>query len=167
MKTIADLHKLIDANRRSPSKKLAEHAATLVGPRDRGSTTSKGIYYIDPDTPMSNTSEDVPNRDPKCRYYVFAVPEDMDARLGAIPLRLALAMGHKVCLREGDHGYELYLDQPAGKMPPVNFCTAIVGTWEGETALFTWHPGEPLRPLKDSNGAVTICDETAVKTHSG
>jgi hypothetical protein len=167
VKTLTDFFELVAANANSTNEKVKEHARTLMGPRTRGSTTVVGLEDVcDPATPLANISARVPMRDMSCEYYQCKVPAQLGARLGAIPLRLALAMGHVVHCRTGEHGPELYLDQDAVRMPPVDFVTIIVGVVGEESDVFTWHPGDPLAPVKTDEG-MTITDRTGVKTHRG
>jgi len=158
--TVGDLLDLLNDNLNSQSKELRAHAATLQGPRKRGSTTVRGLDVLPRDrelVPAPDEWDDVISEG--CAAYCFDAPE-LEGRLGAISLGDALAEHIPVSVRIGSHGVELFIDQPADTMPRCSHVTVIIGQFKGEAAVFTWHPGRPRQPAK-------LTYDTAVKTHNG
>lgn len=159
MKTVKDIQDLIAANAASDNEKLAAHAKTLLGPRTHGSTTKLGINEFDPDRPLVQASSPVVRAG--CELYQFHGCSG-DCTLGAIPLELAMRHELKITVEDGVHGKELVV---SGKQAenvvgshPVWIISVIVGEFEGERAVFTWHPGQPLGALEDG-----LSPSTAVK----
>ena len=158
MQTVADVVDLIAKNAASSNSELAAHAATLQGPRTRGSTTKIGLGDVDPGTKLRLVSI-------KDGVRVFRGHcEELGGQLGACKLAVALEEGLPVKIRDGAHGPELYIDRPVeeASMDDVNSFSVIVGEFGGETAVFTWHPGNPMTPFKG-----VLQADTAVKLHNG
>ncbi len=145
---------------------LRQHAETLLGPRQRGSTTSGGLDQLDPDTIGDEFQPPEGVGIPGCRYLEFAAP-GIDGRLGAVPLEEALAANLPVRVRNGKHGYELFVDRDPSEaaMPKTDTITVILGphdTGDFPEVVWTWHPGKPLGTLRAPMSA-----STAVKLHNG
>jgi len=145
---------------------LAGHAATLVGPRTRGSTTAAGLDCLPPDTLGEEFTPEA-GAIPGCRYFAFGVTPDseLDPRKGAVSLLEALELRLPVCVRQGAHGPELYVDRELKDLPTTDTVTVILGpdeTGSMEEVVWTWHPGPPLGSC--SRG---LNDFTGVKIHNG
>ena len=162
--TIGDIVKLVDRMAQSGSEELRKHAATLVGARTRGSTTQIGLSDIRLDQTIELFVSDAVSQD--CVCFSAAVT-GLGGIVKATTLKDALEYGYDVELRNGDHGYELFIDQEDGEGFGIgtNIAYFIIGESEGQDALFTWHPGEPLEPLSGQWGPFR--DTTAVKLHNG
>jgi hypothetical protein len=163
-RTVGDVLNLIYNNADDKSDaELQQHAATLLAPRTRGSTTQLGLTALDPRIPLSPCPEAaaVHVAEGCVCFYVFA--PQLEGRLGAIPLKDALARGLPIKLRDGAHGPELYVDRLEEEAPEEEDAVYIIlGEHHGKPAVFTWHPGPPLGTLQ--NG---LDEFTAVKTHKG
>ena len=144
---------------------LKSHAATLVGPRTRGSTTTKGLNVLPSSRPLTQVFPDKLVASPGCEYYTVLAPE-LEGRLGAIPLAAVEEQQLAFKSRKGVHGRELYIDLNPGEveLPSTDRITIIVGPQEGyaDGVIFTWHPGAPL-----ASASAPLCDLTAVKLHNG
>jgi hypothetical protein len=169
---------LIHAMAGSADPALARHAATLLGPRTRGSTTERGLDAVAPEAPLTEiTAELEPAvQSPGCRYFTFAA-DGLGARLGAISHWRAVAMYGRTAIkrRQGEHGPELYVQPAAGK-PALEevraccrYCAVVLGP-AGEYPEFadgvidTWHPGPPLAVLQEGQEPT---DATGVKLQAG
>ena len=150
----------------SMSDDLAAHAKTLEGPRSRGSVSERGLEAIPADREGVEFEPQEEARIPGCVYLEFPAPE-IAGRLGAVPLSEALNLG-KVCVRNGAHGYEMFVDRDPdiGAMPMADAVTVVLGPDEGapkgELVVWTWHPG---KPMPTSRSGITA--NTAVKVHNG
>ena len=157
MKTVQDILDLLEANLASDKEELRKHAATLVGPRTRGSTTEHGLEKLPEDRKLSHAYS--PHIAGGCDGYKVDGPE-LKGKVGAIPFGDAQDLG-TIKVREGDHGLELFLTPST--LVRSDFADSfdadeiyfIIGDFEGETALFTWHPGPPLGRLEDGINTVT------------
>ena len=157
---LSDVQDLIRANLASKNEKLAAHAATLIVPRTHGSTTKKSImdgfgyinvYRLGDQSNVMNGAV----------AYGFKDDMSIGGTLGAIPLSKARMLGLAIEERDGVHGRELVGSSRIGVTIPPQFTyefTVIIGEFEGEQAVFTWHPGEPLAPGVDLDNP-----QTAVK----
>jgi hypothetical protein len=155
MKTVQDVIDLISANARSTNEQLAKHAATLIGPRQHGSTTELGLDSIPPETPILPYMGS--NLSPGCVAYCFE-SDAIGAKLGAIPLMHADMLGMVIEERDGIHGKELVGISRIGKsirLFETDQITVIIGEFAGEQAVFTWHPGLPLVPGVDRSNRFT------------
>jgi len=136
MKTLADVVALIQEMKTMPG--LAEHTASLEGPRTRGSTTECALSDLDGSLPLEPL--DSPYILKGCRAY-RSHSMKLGGRLGARPLLDVLKEGYtsavKIRQGVGKHGPELYLDYPIkdAYMPNVNFFTVIVGEHEGREII--------------------------------
>ena len=158
---------LIAAMKKIPA--LAGHAASLEGPRTRGSTTQKGLEsLLDGGIGQLIGEEFIPEAGgiPGCRYISYPCPQSMGARLGAVALATVTDID-SVKVRLGAHGYEMYLDVPRveAEMPKATTVTIILGPDETGALteiVWTWHPGEPLGNAKPGIGP-----NSGVKVHNG
>lgn len=100
-----------------------------------------------------------------CRLFTFRA--DMGGIIGALPLYEVLKAysGHIKVVTGLHEELELQIDSTdaslAGDDAWYERCDniyVITGDHEGEEAVFTWHPGEPLGQLKDG-----LTEMTAVK----
>jgi len=166
LETILDI---IEAMKSVPA--LAGYAASLEGPRTRGSTTAHGLDYLLYKEEYQSGAEFTPQAAaiPGCRYFKFMVPGDMRTELGAVPIEFLQVMGRmeEICVRKGAHGYELFLDVPVAEavLIPVDHITVILGPDETGALpeiVWTWHPGTPLGSAKPG-----IDSNTGVKVHNG
>lgn len=179
--TIEEFLELLDDM--GQSEALSAHTATLLGPRTRGSITNFSLQdlagYGLIGSPLHTRCTDMSVLSPGCAAWVFYLPLDakFTAKLGATSLFNALGRQQAECLmsndpavlrgvaiRQGAHGPELYIDSTRPlEMPESREITVIVGTANGREAIFTWHPGLPLKPFD----GVNLDAMTAVKTHNG
>jgi hypothetical protein len=151
----------------SKTEGLAAHAATLQGPRTRGSTTDFGLEdLLGHEPPLVLHRRDMPGVLPGVAAYRLDLPAGYVGRLGAAPEASLTADQRKlVKVREGVHGEEKYLDvsPSAAHLPEVGFVTVLIGATPpgvalpdgGQVCVYTWHPGGPIPP------------EQAVKLHNG
>ena len=183
LKTVGDVHDMLDEMVEAGD--LIGHVTTLLGPRTRGSTTEEGLDVLPRNRKLQVAAPSSLSEGCRC-FYCYA-PE-LGGRTGAVPLREALRTGLTVKSRLGDHGEELYIDEDEGRYWEVvariigndgsestDEISIIIG-WHGKEGsqrpvIFTWHPGEPLRPFF-SGSLMQNCDwelheDTAVKTHNG
>lgn len=145
IKTVADICQLISDNLNSDNETLKNHAETLLGPRIHGSTTNKALSTVNKNTPVKIL--DTPQvKGAKC--YIFDAPE-LGGKLGAIPLSDAITRGLRDSIKERDgmHGKELHTGNIQLDIDEPRICV-IIGDFESETAIYTWHPGMPLTPYK-------------------
>jgi hypothetical protein len=149
---LSSIQQLIRENSQSANEGLAKHAATLIGKRSHGSTTTKGIEECNPDIPLFELS-----RTDGLVIYQFQ-DESIGGVLGAVPFFYAYKNKWKIVIRDGVHGQELFSPDHPEENTSTDLICVIVGIHEGELAVFTWHPGRPLEPL--SKG---IQPDTAVK----
>ena len=182
IETVGEIKEMIESMK--GMKGMLEYAEGLEGPRTRGSTTEKGLDVI----PDSRTVELIEHEEvlEGCDCYILYAPE-LEGRLGAIRFDEALGEGMLygegvVKIRQGDHGMELYIDvdrenaydpRHGSMVDRPARCSAkwiyvIIG-WndipdcnERQPVVYTWHPGEPQRPLGDG-----INEKTSVKLHNG
>lgn len=146
------------------AKLNADYAASLRGPRTRGSTTEKGLedlpedYRIDKD-PLFGQRLAGPGTE------IWMGGNALGGQEGVMSLDQALRMGLNVKVRMGKHGPELYLDVAEADAlmqdtDILTFIIATVGNPDGlePGALVTWYPGWPT-PLLDPH--------VAVKMHNG
>ena len=154
---LSDIQDLIRANLASKNEKLAAHARTLIVPRTHGSTTKKSIMegfgYI-----SVYRLGDQSNVMGGAVAYGFKDDMSIGGFLGAISLENAKNIGLEIEAREGVHGPELHAKiNRELRMPviPTDEFTVIIGEFEGEQAVFTWHPGAPLSPGVDINNPMT------------
>ena len=161
MKFVNDVVELIRSNMTCGDAELEKHAATLLGPRTRGSTTTKGLEDADPGCELEKL--DSKNLEPGCELFVAFLPE-MHGMLGAVALEDALFMNLPVSIRDGEHGKELFVDRDKQDVPntPSSNIRIITGMHNGIPAVFTWHPGQILKPFCGILEA-----DTAVKLHNG
>lgn len=160
MKTVGDILDLVAKNKQSTSPSLRNHALSILDARETGSTTKIGLGDVPRDTPIREFESRHVRKG--CDCYCFKY--DMGGRIGFLPFSVAYAMGG-VGVRNGKHGLELFM---SGSPDDVEDCKPneiyiIVGTHKcedghDETAVFTWHPGEPQPSLEDG-----IWEDTAVK----
>jgi len=171
-KEIAAIHMM---NLVSQNEKLRNHAKTLCGRRVHGSTTEVGLFdvgVVDPefDWELEDNEDGVVSSG--CEAYTALVP--MASNIGAVALsRLSTDELARVVERDGFHGKELFLPVKSSgglvhtihewqamvdKNATVSIITVIIGEFEGERAIFTWHPGLPLVP-----GVDRLNPNTAVK----
>jgi len=145
MKTVADVCELIFANLNSENEVLAKHATTLLGPRTHGSTTKRSISYVPKNTPLVELVGDFGTA--KC--YQFET-DKLGAILGAKSLIAIQVLGYtrSIIIRDGIHGRELFLlGDTSNLCSPTTTITLIVGEYDNEPCVWTWHPGNPLKPL--------------------
>ena len=146
LKNIGDVLDLIEANRNSSNPELAAHAETLLGPRTRGSTTKLGLESLNRDKPISEVSHE--SVEAPCVAYRFH-DRSLGGEMGAVSLCRALVASEGVVVRQGEHGPELVAVEPRVQLLQLRYegyVWVVVGECEGEQAVFTWHPGEPLKP---------------------
>lgn len=157
MQTIKDINDLIDLHIRNQTS-LADHHLTLLGPRTHGSRSKWALRDLDPKTPLERVSH--PNVNPDLQLYRVIVPDEFGAVICAVPLWEAIERGCTVKVRIGLHGqYELFADRHRKfDRTSTNEVYIIVGQHSGLDAVFTWHPGEPLKTT-----AQGVCNDTAVK----
>jgi len=153
---LSDVQDLILSNATSSNEKLKLHARTLLGPRTHGSTTRRGIM----DGFGYSSLHHIHSAAVKPPCYAFGFNDDtaLGGQLGAVSLAQARMMGLDIQERDGIHGRELFgTSRIAAKvnMPSTTEFTIIVGEFEGELAVFTWHPGPPLAPGVDMNNPMT------------
>ena len=178
LKTVGDVHDMLDEMVEAGD--LIGHVTTLLGPRTRGSTTEEGLDVLPRNRKLQVAAPSSLSEGCRC-FYCYA-PE-LGGRTGAVPLGEALRTGLTVKARLGDHGEELYIDEDEGRYWEVvariigndgsestDKISIIIG-WHGEEGsqrpvIFTWHPGEPLRPFKQG-WVRELHEDTAVKTHNG
>lgn len=155
MKTIKDINDLIQDMLNSDN--LADHAATLLGPRTRGSTSRWALRDLDPTTPLEKVTSD--HVDEPLELYCATVPDEFGGVISAMRLEDVLYEGHEVKVKAGEHGYELRA-VPSGRLKrmPTNEVYFVVGWSGGERALYTWHPGPPLGDIRHG-----VNDDTGVK----
>ena len=183
IETVGEIKEMIESMK--GMKGMLDYAEGLEGPRTRGSTTEKGLDVI----PDSRTVELIEHEEvlEECDCYKLYAPE-LEGRLGAIRFEEAFGEGmlrgkSAVKIRQGDHGMELYIDvdrenayDPDADGPrssklyghSAEYIFVIIG-WhdspdcsERQPVVYTWHPGEPQRPLRDG-----ITEKTSVKLHNG
>lgn len=157
---------LIGGMLNSGNADLIKHAQTLLGPRTRGSVTSKSLDQMNPTIEMVEFQPPKGAGIPGCRYFQ-AEMQGIGGHMGAMSLKKALENGLQVSCRCGKHGYELFVDRgPEGVvMLPTDTVTVVLGPDETGTmpeVVWTWHPGPVLASSR--NG---LADETAVKIHNG
>lgn len=157
MKTIKDINDLIDYHITNGTP-LQAHHLTLLGPRTHGSRSKWALRDLDPKTPVERVTH--PNVNPELELYRVIVPDEFGAVICAVPLSEALERGCTVKARIGLHGqYELFADRhPKYDRAMTNEVYIIVGQSLSYKAVFTWHPGAPLKTT-----AQGICNDTAVK----
>lgn len=164
--TVRDALRLIMDNMQSSNPAIRQHAATLAGPRTRGSTTELGLEDLEHEQLNTRLIKEI-RYDQPCDYYCAFLSE-LGGRVAAVPFEDAFAMyPGEIKVRNGEHGLELYIDQDIHDAKEIDaddgeLISFIVGIEDGEEVLFTWHPGHVLRPLSDGIG-----EDTAVKTHNG
>jgi hypothetical protein len=149
--TVGDLCDIIANNLNSTNEELSNWAKTLLGPRTHGSTTSLPLSSVNKNTPVEVF--DTPQvKGATC--FIFDAPEAMRPTLGALPLLDVIAMGYidSIATRDGIHGKELYLPGGDDLVQPAKDICVIVGEFQGEQAVFTWHPGKPLAPYNPELG---------------
>jgi len=156
---LCDVLYLIDQGCKSDDDHLSRHAATLKGPRTRGSTTAKGLEDFDGNLVLSMVKH--PAVDDDCFVYTITLP-GISGRIEAMPFG-EVYKSQEIKVRDGEHGPELFVDAPNdGNGKPCETIYIILGKHEGETTVLTWHPGEPLAPF---DNVITL--HTAVKLHNG
>lgn len=157
------------------SEAIEAQAATLIGPRTRGSTTEKGLDEV-ANVPLVEVTETLSHkvRRPRCRYFEAHVP-DLGGRIGAVAYAKAMRSVYgidpnAIVRRAGPHGHELVVDRPLQEieLPRTDTLYVILGPrneYPGfpEGIVYTWHPGEPLRPL---TGTENPSPHTAVKLYN-
>lgn len=153
----SEIKKIFEANLASGNAKLSGHAKTLLGPRTHGSVTNIGLFEagVADDHEFELEAENGTVM-AGCEAYTAILP--IVSKDGAVPLSSLSADDlAKVVERDGVHGKELFLpDQNVlfgehhwAKLKserPNSIVTVIIGEFEGEKAIFTWHPGFPLVP---------------------
>jgi len=144
---------------------LAGHAASLEGPRTRGSTTEFGLEILPPEMELEKFTP-VADAAPGCKYYRGHAPA-LRGKLGAMPIGNLVPdnLLDTVRVRKGAHGYELFIDTPASEAMNIgaNDLTVILGPDETGSLpeiIWTWHPGGVM-------GRCQIRDGTAIKIHNG
>lgn len=148
IETIADILSLIRKNVESPNELLAAHSRTLLGPRERGSTTRYGLDHLPKDRKVYRCKNSCIQEG--CLGYKFHAPE-LEGVILCVTLPEALALSDGVISREGEHGPELVAVNPSRHLhnaasDDAETIWVIIGTYEDEPAVFTWHPGAPLIP---------------------
>lgn len=131
-----------EINRDDLPKEIAEHYATLKGPRTRGSTTEHGLEAATGNFQISYPDQAVTV--PGATYLSLHAPE-LGGRLGAVPRHKADAAGATVQERLGSHGPELFTTDGPSINVACDDITVILGP---DNWVWTWHPGEPLASLK-------------------
>ena len=160
--SVADICQLIFDNLNSENELLRNHAQTLMGPRRHGSTTERPLSFVPKCREVFHLND--PNKfvSKGCVGYTFTAPE-LGGRKGALPLLDVASLGLEQFVREGEgpHGPQLEIsrsDIPCEvweRFGPAENITVIVGEYEGEEAVFTWHPGQPLKPYTGERESMT------------
>lgn len=165
MRIFQEILDLLKENENSINLKLSEHATTLFDARHQGSTTKYGLNMIPGQTQLTDVTAEFKNilNGDNTKCYRLEAPQ-LEGRYGVVPIRIVSDdYIEYVRVRKGLHGYELYIDHELFYQDDDDTYTPyiyfIVGDFEGERALFTWHPGTPLDTCK-------ITAETAVKLGS-
>lgn len=159
-KTVGDIITFIERHGR----------ADLLSPRTRGSVTARGL-----DAARGSSVEEYRpevGAVAYARYFRFALPEFMGARLGAVRLAdLPEALRDEVRIRYTDeHGFELFVHRHEGlaDLVPTSVGTFIVGPGaDGALIPWTWFPGEPMGALSPATWGETFAGDVAVKLHNG
>lgn len=173
LRRIGDVLDLIARMQESSNAELQQHAATLVGPRTRGSTTTHGLDALPRDRRLEDVTLRLTDkvRIPGCRYYRCEAGE-LNPCLGAIAYNVALELfpPDKIKQRDGAHGPELYLDLDAllENLRVTDICIILGPPGEYEDfddgVIYTWHPGSPLACFKAGEEPHEL---TGVKLHAG
>lgn len=161
-KTLGQLTDIIANNLNSENEQLRNHAKTLLGPRKHGSTTRLPLSAVNKDTKVTYVNDPNGIIMPGCIGYYFEAPH-LEGRLGALQLGAVHSLGLEEYVREteGIHGLELTIDRKYLSSNQLelftreNWITVIVGEFEGELAVFTWHPGRPMKPYNGERQAIT------------
>jgi len=149
--TMKDIHVLLNANLNSSNEELVKHAKTLCSPRTHGSMTKYGLGLV-PGSRLINDStesfQSVLSGDVK--LYSVNAPEILGS-INAMALT-DIRVIENIRVRKGLHGLELHIPEPSivdqpCKLQKCETIYFIVGNFQGEEALFTWHPGPPLAVL--------------------
>lgn len=162
----SEIKKIFEANLASGNAKLSGHAKTLLGPRTHGSMTDVGLFEAD----ISDDHEfelEAENGTVMAGCEAFTAVLSIVSKAGAIPLSSVSAEDlPKVVERDGVHGKELFLPDQGilfgenhwaflKSNQKSSVITVIIGEFEGEKAIFTWHPGFPLVPGVDRSNPYT------------
>ena len=156
MKTLSDILELLTRNSLSENPDLRVHAATLLGCRTHGSTTEKSLFDIDNPGDVELSPYDSAAVQPGAKCYRATVYQFQN-RMGAISYEYASRRNWEILERIGVHGHpELWsLDVGRHVRGSCSNLYFIVGNHQGEQALFTWHPGQPLVPGVDRTNPLT------------
>lgn len=144
--TIGDVLRMI----KEMKKTMPEYAETLMGPRTRGSTTLKGLDYLDP----HRVCKLLEIKENGTHIYTAHAPE-LDGMCGAGSLKEVIEKGlvDQVRVRVGVHGPELYISNASNQHHPNDDITIItVLDDHGNRVVATWHPGPPFEPLDTNTG---------------
>ena len=151
--TMEDIHVLLLAMLNSSNEELVKHAKTLCGPRTHGSRTKYDLSVIPDHRLLYDSTESFQSvLSGEVKLYSVNAPEILGS-INAMALT-DIRVIENIRVRKGLHGFELYIpanepgivDQP-DKLQKCETIYFIVGSFQGEEALFTWHPGPPLAVL--------------------
>lgn len=154
LETIGEVVRLIEAMHLIEGE-VAKHATTLIGPRNRGSTTTADLSAIPPETPLQEvTSQFTQVLSNGTRCYVVNAPQ-LEGKINCISLAVALVSDLTVKARIGAHGPELFAEAAVQQAQPTDEIYIITGqSPDGVEVVYTWHPGPPM---------VVLHPHTAVK----